>query len=329
MTSSLLRFVAFPLIPTPRNGAAVNSRYRQSRQVVNADRLCLLWSGGRTLQQSPPPPTRSLKQTVQDCLAVQGNANSACHQTLSSGASTSKHRERHRRGVKLRHLLWGHASCEDSAERLQRLTAREALVSLGLSYSGLGMFWLGRLGPWVFVQELELRRCQAQEEQLRMEAGIGRPTDTEWQGPAGAQVCEHQLSRAQMEQDDFCLCRGGLFESPCSAVRYCAVVNAHKQHSDFISSSVCGIPTDSHSTKRCSCQFSLSAIKTGRECRSSLLAVVRRADTATVPPPPNTVAEADCSRLSCCAGQCELSLPPNVVFRCFHFEAPRTAPQRC
>ena len=143
----------------------------------------------------PPPPTRSLKQTVQDCLAVQGNANSACHQTLSSGASTSKHRERHRRGVKLRHLLWGHASCEDSAERLQRLTVREALVSLGLSYSGLGMFWLGRLGPWVFVQELELRRCQAQEEQLRMEAGIGRPTDTEWQGPAGAQVCEHQLSR--------------------------------------------------------------------------------------------------------------------------------------
>ena len=215
--------MAFPLIPI---------RYRQSRQVVNADRLCLLWSGGRTLQQSPPP-TRSLKQTVQDCLAVQGNANSACHQTLSSGASTSKHRERHRRGVKLRHLLWGHASCEDSAKRLQRLTAREALVSLGLSYSGLGMFWLGRLGPWVFVQELELRRCQAQEEQLRMEAGIGRATDTEWQGPAGAQVCEHQLSRAQMEQDDFCLCRGGLFESPCSAARYCAVVNAHKQHSDI------------------------------------------------------------------------------------------------
>ncbi|CAE7041145.1 unnamed protein product [Symbiodinium sp. CCMP2592] len=33
------------------------------------------------------------------------------------------------------------------------------------------------------TQELELRRCQAQEEQLRME------------------VCEHQLSRAQMEQD--------------------------------------------------------------------------------------------------------------------------------
>ncbi|CAE7836765.1 unnamed protein product, partial [Symbiodinium necroappetens] len=32
------------------------------------------------------------------------------------------------------------------------------------------------------AQELELRRCQAQEEQLRME------------------VCEHQLSRAQMEQ---------------------------------------------------------------------------------------------------------------------------------
>jgi len=45
---------------------------------------------------------------------------------------------------------------QDSADRLQRLTARE---------------------------ELELRRCHAQEEQLRLE------------------VCEHQLSRAQMEQE--------------------------------------------------------------------------------------------------------------------------------
>ena len=40
------------------------------------------------------------------------------------------------------------------------------------------------------MQELELRRCQAHR----------------WHRSAGVQVCEHQLSRAQMEQDDFCLC---------------------------------------------------------------------------------------------------------------------------
>ena len=32
------------------------------------------------------------------------------------------------------------------------------------------------------MQELELRRCQAQEEQLRLEAGIGRATDTDGKG---------------------------------------------------------------------------------------------------------------------------------------------------
>ena len=143
--------MAFPLIPTPRNGAAVNSRYRIS--AIKTGRECrssLLAVVRRADTATVPPPPNTVAEA--DCSRLSccaGQCELSLPPTLSSGASTSKHRERHRRGVKLRHLLWGHASCEDSAERLQRLTAREALVSLGLSYSGLGMFWLGRLGPGV------------------------------------------------------------------------------------------------------------------------------------------------------------------------------------
>ena len=111
VTSSLLRFVAFP---------------RQSRE--------LLFSGVWELE--PFLQTRSLKQTIHECLdpllPLRHIANSA-----SPGLC---------RSVELRHVLRArHASCEDSADRLQRLTAREALV-LGWSCWGLGMFWLVGLG---------------------------------------------------------------------------------------------------------------------------------------------------------------------------------------
>ena len=136
--------------------------------------------------------------------------------TLSSRASISKPRKQRCRGVGLRHVLWGHASWEDSAERLQRLTAREALVCLGWSW-GLGMFWLERLGFRAGARATAMPSTGG----ATADGGGDWEGDIDsWQGLAGAQVCEHQLSRVQMEQDDFCPCRGGPLRVMFSTVQW-------------------------------------------------------------------------------------------------------------